>query len=52
MNDVLGYDRRRFSKLRISGEVNPEIIVGRPVDSMSDASTSGIFNYGSSAPSS
>ena len=49
MNDVLGYDRTRFSKLRIRGKVNPEFIVGRPVDSVPDASARGIFNYGSSA---
>ena len=46
MNDVLGYDRRRFLNL---GEVNPECIVGRPVDAVSDTSARGIFNYGSSA---
>ena len=48
MNDVSGYDRRLF-KPRRSVEVNPEFIVGRPVDGVSDASARGIFNDGSSA---
>ena len=47
MNDVLGYDRRQFLNL---GKVeNLEFILGRPVDSVSDASAHKIFNYRSSA---
>ena len=48
MNDVLGNDRRRFIKLgEVHGEVNPEFMVGRPVDSVSDASEREILNYAS-----
>ena len=44
-------DRKRFLKLtcRRRGEVNPDFIVRWPVDSVSDASARGIFNYGSSS---
>ena len=41
--------QKTIFKLRRSGEVNSEFIVGRPVNSVSDASARGIFNYGSSA---
>ena len=32
--------------------MNPEFTLGRPVDSVSDASTRGIYNYGSGDPTS